>query len=151
MTATSCLIAACAASSAPTTCAWSFLGASLDHHDAIACASDDQVERALLALRVGGVDVLVSLLTIPTRTPATVFSNGISEMASAAESTGDGQHVGVVFGVSGHQERDDLRLEAPAGWEQQRIGRSISRLVSTSFSAALPSRLKNPPGMRPDA
>ena len=32
-----------------------------------------------------------------------------------------------------------------------RIGRSISRLVSTSFSAGLPSRLKKPPGMRPEA
>ena len=31
------------------------------------------------------------------------------------------------------------------------IGRSIIRLVSTSFSAGFPSRLKKPPGMRPDA
>ncbi len=27
----------------------------------------------------------------------------------------------------------------------------MHRLVSTSFSVALPSRLKKPPGMRPDA
>ena len=32
-----------------------------------------------------------------------------------------------------------------------RIGRSIRRRVSTSFSEGLPSRLKNPPGMRPEA
>ena len=32
-----------------------------------------------------------------------------------------------------------------------RIGRSISRLVSTSFSVGLPSRLKKPPGIRPEA
>ena len=32
-----------------------------------------------------------------------------------------------------------------------RVGRSIMRLVSTSFSAGLPSRLKKPPGMRPEA
>ena len=31
------------------------------------------------------------------------------------------------------------------------IGRSMSRLVSTSFSLGLPSRLKKPPGIRPEA
>ena len=36
----------------------------------------------------------------------------------------------------------------PAG-NSGRVGRSIIRLVSTSFSAGLPSRLKKPPGMRP--
>ena len=35
--------------------------------------------------------------TRPMRTPAIVFSNGISERASAADAPGDGQHVGVVF------------------------------------------------------
>ena len=38
----------------------------------------------------------------------------------------------------------------PAG-KSGLIGRSMSRLVSTSFSLGLPSRLKNPPGIRPDA
>ena len=38
----------------------------------------------------------------------------------------------------------------PSG-KSGRMGRSISRLVSTSFSVGFPSRLKNPPGIRPDA
>jgi hypothetical protein len=37
----------------------------------------------------------------------------------------------------------------PAG-NSGRIGRSMQRLVRTSFSEGLPSRLKKPPGIRPD-
>ena len=40
--------------------------------------------------------------------------------------------------------------DQPAG-NSGRIGRSITRLVRVSFSVALPSRLKKPPGMRPEA
>ena len=38
-----------------------FLGARLDHHDAVAAAGDDQVERALLALGVGRVDDVLAV------------------------------------------------------------------------------------------
>ena len=65
--------------------------------------------------------------------------------------TGDRQHIGVVFVVRREHERDDLRLVAPPGGKQ-RTNRAVDqRLVSISFSVALPSRLKKPPGMRPDA
>ena len=43
-----------------------------------------------------------------------------------------------------------VSLRHPDG-NSGRIGRSIRRLVSTSFSGGLPSRLKKPPGMRPEA
>ena len=88
---------------------------------------------------------------MPTRTPAMVFSNGISEMASAAEAPVIAR-TSASFSVSA-----DIRSAMICVSKRQpdgnsgRIGRSISRLVSTSFSAALPSRLKKPPGMRPDA
>ena len=38
----------------------------------------------------------------------------------------------------------------PSG-NKGRIGLSIKRLVKTSFSVGFDSRLKNPPGMRPEA
>ena len=89
--------------------------------------------------------------TRPTRTPAMVFSSGISERARAAEapvmaSTSEScsvsaESTNAMICVSKLQ---------PAG-KSGRIGRSIRRLVSVSFSVALPSRLKKPPGMRPDA
>ncbi len=87
----------------------------------------------------------------PTRTPAMVFSNGIDESASAADapviaSTSES------FSVSAEISSATICVSKyqPAG-KSGRIGRSISRLVSTSFSAGLPSRLKKPPGMRPEA
>ena len=89
--------------------------------------------------------------TRPTRTPAIVFSNGISESASAAEApviastspscSVSAEITNAMIWVSKCQ---------PAG-NSGRIGRSMQRLVSVSFSVALPSRLKKPPGMRPDA
>jgi hypothetical protein len=126
-----------------------FLGAGLDHHDAVLRAGDD--ESSVLCLRSEYVGLMTySLFTMPTRTPATVFSKG-SPRWRAPRGARDRQDVGVVLRVGGHQERDDLRLEAPPEGKSGRIGRSISRLVRISFSAALPSRLKKPPGIRPDA
>ena len=89
--------------------------------------------------------------TMPTRTPAIVFSTGISEMASAAEAP-------VMAMTSGSKSVSADITSAmicvswcqPAG-KSGRSGRSMTRLVRTSFSLALPSRLKKPPGMRPDA
>ena len=89
--------------------------------------------------------------TRPTRTPAIVRVNGMLESASAADapviaSTSES------FSVSA----ESTSAMICVSWRQPdgnsgRIGRSISRLVSTSFSVGLPSRLKNPPGIRPDA
>jgi hypothetical protein len=89
--------------------------------------------------------------TWPTRTPAIVRVCGMLESASAAEapviaSTSES------FCSSAEITRAMIcdSLRQPDG-NSGRIGRSIRRLVSTSFSGGLPSRLKNPPGMRPDA
>ena len=89
---------------------------------------------------------------MPTRTPAIVFSSGISDMRERRGRAGDGEHVGVVLRSADRQQRDDLRFVAPAGREQRtdRVDRS-GGWSSTSFSGGLPSRLKNPPGMRPEA
>ena len=60
--------------------------------------------------------------TRPTRTPAMVVWNGISESASAAEAPVIDEHVGVVLRVGREHQRDDLRLVAPAGGEQRTNG-----------------------------
>ena len=87
----------------------------------------------------------------PTRTPAIVAWNGISENASAADAP-------VIASTSeSFSESADSTSATTCvscrqpGVKSGRIGRSMSRLVRTSFSVGLPSRLKNPPGIRPDA
>ena len=80
-----------------------------------------------------------------------VVWNGISDSASAAEAP-------VIDSTSGSFSLSAESTSAMicVSWRQPagnsgRIGRSIMREVRTSLSAILPSRLKNPPGMRPDA
>ena len=89
--------------------------------------------------------------TIPTRTPAIVRWKGISEIDSAADAP-----VIARTSESCSSSADRTRAMTCVSRRQPdgnsgRIGRSISRQVSTSFSAGLPSRLKKPPGIRPDA
>jgi hypothetical protein len=86
-----------------------------------------------------------------TRTAAIVFSNGISDNASAADAP-----VMASTSESLSESADSTRAITWVSWRQPdgnsgRSGRSMTRLVSTSFSLGLPSRLKKPPGMRPDA
>ena len=80
-----------------------------------------------------------------------VFSNGMSDTASAADAPVIAR-TSVSFSLSADSTSamTCVSNRQPDG-KSGRIGRSITRLVSTSFSAGLPSRLKKPPGMRPDA
>ena len=80
-----------------------------------------------------------------------VRANGTLEIASAAEAP---VIASTSLSLSVSAEITSAMIcvsrRQPVG-NSGRIGRSIRRLVSTSFSLGLPSRLKNPPGMRPDA
>ena len=89
--------------------------------------------------------------TRPTRTAATVFSTGISDSASAAPAPVSAS-TSESFSVSADSTNaiTCVSYAHPDG-NSGRIGRSMTRLVRVSFSVALPSRLKKPPGMRPDA
>ena len=89
--------------------------------------------------------------TRPTRTPAIVRVNGMLESASAADAPVIAS-TSLSFSVSAEITSAMICVSwrQPAG-NSGRIGRSIRRLVSTSFSLGLPSRLKKPPGIRPDA
>ena len=87
----------------------------------------------------------------PTRTAAIGRSNGIAEIDSAAEAPVSAS-TSESFSSSADRSRamTCVSRDHPAG-NRGRIGRSIRRLVSTSFSVGLPSRLKKPPGIRPEA
>jgi hypothetical protein len=80
-----------------------------------------------------------------------VFSSGISESARAAEAP-----VMARTSASWSVSADSTKAMTWVSYAQPvgnsgRIGRSMRRLVSVSFSVALPSRLKKPPGIRPEA
>jgi hypothetical protein len=87
----------------------------------------------------------------PTRTPANGSGNGMSERhievdaptrasTSASFSWSEDTTVAMIWVSKGN-----------ALLKSGRTGRSISRDDSTSFSVGRPSRLKNPPGIRPAA
>jgi hypothetical protein len=73
------------------------------------------------------------------------------EIASAAEAP---SIAGMSESISGSSDTTVattwISLRKPSG-NSGRIGRSIRREVSVSFSVGRPSRLKKPPGMRPAA
>jgi len=77
--------------------------------------------------------------------------NGTPEMASAAEAP---IMAGMSASISGLLDSTVsttwTSFMKPPG-NRGRIGRSIRRAVSVSFSVGRPSRLKKPPGIRPAA
>ncbi len=73
------------------------------------------------------------------------------EMVSAAEAPTMRDDVGIVLqSWLSTVQMTCVSLRKPAG-NSGRIGRSIRREVSTSFSVGRPSRLKKPPGILPAA
>ena len=73
------------------------------------------------------------------------------DSASAAEAPSNAGMSGVDVGIERQHRRDDLHFVVKPSGNSGRIGRSIRREVSVSFSVGRPSRLKKPPGMRPAA
>ncbi len=87
----------------------------------------------------------------PTLTLPSVFWKGMLDKASAAEAPVTAStSVSLSLSADSTSAMICVSRRHPDG-KSGRSGRSIRRLVSTSFSAGLPSRLKKPPGMRPDA
>ncbi len=73
------------------------------------------------------------------------------EMASAAEAPSSEAISGSTSAFTDSTEATTCTsLMKPSG-NSGRMGRSIRRDVNVSFSVGRPSRLKNPPGMRPAA
>ena len=108
-----------------------FLRTRLDHHDAVLAAGDDEVERAAPALFEGRIDheVAVDMADAHTRDRPRLRNAGQRERRRRP---GDREHVGVVLGIRGDHEGDDLRLVAPSGREQ-RPDRPIDQAAREHF------------------
>jgi len=125
-------------------------GAGLDHDDAVLAPDDDEVELAILALLERGIDDVLTVHQADADAGNRLLERNLRQ--------GNGRRRPVIartsvsFSVSAERTRAMIWVSyrQPEG-KSGRIGLSMQRLVSTSFSADLPSRLKKPPGIRPDA
>ena len=89
--------------------------------------------------------------TSPTRTAPIGPRNGNVGNSQRAGSAVDASDIGIIFGVSREHERNDLGFALKAFGEQRPNGAVDLRLVRISRSLGRPSRLINPPGIRPPA
>jgi len=82
-----------------------FLGAGLDHHDAVFVADDHDVERGGSALGIGGL-MTNSPSTRPTRTAPTVALKGNVRERREQRRRRDADHVRIVFLVGREDQRE---------------------------------------------
>ena len=111
-----------------------FLRAGLDHHQAVLAAGDDQIELALFALLERRVDEVLAVDQADADAGDRLLERNLGERERGGRA-GDREHVGVVLLIGREDQRDDLRLEAPAGGEQR-----PRRAVDARGSSALPFR-----------
>ena len=112
-------------------CLAHFLRSGLHHHDAVACAGDDQVEQAGLPLLVGRVHDELAV----HETDANAGDGLLDRDAREGQRRGracDREHVRIVLRVRRHQQRDDLRLIRPPGREE-RTDRAIDQAARQGF------------------
>ena len=95
--------------------------------------------------------ITISSSTKPTRTAAIGFENGIDEIERAAEAPVSARTSESFSGSADNKKAMTYVSRPQPSGNNGRSGRSMSRLVRTSFSVGLASRLKNPPGIRPEA
>jgi hypothetical protein len=108
-----------------------FLRARLDHHDAVLGAGDDEVERAALPLLEGRVDDEVAVGEADADAGERAALRN-ARQRQRRRGAGDREHVGIVVGVGRDDERDDLRLVAPAVGEE-RADRAIDQAAREHF------------------
>ena len=108
-----------------------FLRARFDHHDAVLGAGDDEVERAALPLLEGRVDDEVAVGEADADAGERAALRN-ARQRQRRRGAGDREHVGVVVGVGRDDERDDLRLAAPAVGEE-RTDRAIDQAAREHF------------------
>src|SRR5258707_263869 len=120
---------------------------------AFVLSADNENDPDVLGINAASAALTLSHITFtrPTRTAPIGPRNGMSERVSAAEAAVLPRTAGS-FALSAESTKamtcvSHLKPSANMG----RTGRSIWRLVRTSRSLMRPSRLMNPPGMRPPA
>ena len=98
-----------------------FLGARLDHHDAVLVADNHDVDRSLSALGVGGINDKLAIHTTDAHS-ANRGAEGDVGKRQRCRGGVDADHVGIVFLVGGENQRDDLRLVAETIREERADG-----------------------------
>ena len=111
-----------------------FLRARLHHHQPVLAAGDDEIQLALFALLERRVDEVLAVDEADADAGDRLLEGNLGERERRGRA-GDREDVGVVLLIGRQDERDDLRLEAPAGREQR-----PRRAVDAAGSSALPSR-----------
>ena len=95
-----------------------FLRAGFDHDQAVLAAGHDEVDLALLALFEGRVDQELPVNQTDANARDRLLERNVRE-GQCRRRAREREDVGVVLGVGREDERDDLRLESPAGGEQR--------------------------------
>ena len=114
-----------------------FLGARLDHHDAVFVADNHDVDRGGRALGVGGIDDELAIDAAHANRANRGAERNVRERQRAGGGI-DADHVGIVFLVGGEDQRDDLRLVAEAVGEQRADG-AIDLAAGQNFLFAGPA------------
>ena len=97
------------------------LGARLDHDQTVHGAGHDEVDQALLALGKARVDDVLAVHEADADAGDRLLEGDLRER-QGRRGAGDSQHVRVVLGVGGQDQRDDLRLVAPTRREERPDG-----------------------------
>ena len=96
-------------------------GSRFDHYDRGAAAGDDEIEVALLAFRIRRVDH-----ERPVEQADTDRGDGVCDgngrYGEGGRRAGQGEHVGIVFGIGGQEQRDNLCLPRPSVGKQRPKG-----------------------------
>ena len=92
-------------------------GAALDHHDAVFCADDRDVQRALKPLGVGGIDDELAVHLADAHRADRAAERNVGKRQRRAGGV-DADDVGIVFFVRGEDQGDDLGLVAEIFGEQ---------------------------------
>ena len=114
-----------------------FLRARFDHHQPVLAADDDEVELALFALLEGRVDDELAVDEAHADGGDRLLERDVRESERHGR-PGDREHVGVVLLIGRQDERDDLRLEAPA-FREQRPRRAVDAAAREHFLFGRPA------------
>ena len=108
-----------------------FLGAGLDHHQAVFAAGDDEVELAFLPLLERRIDDVLPVDQTDPDAGDRLFKRDLRDRERRRRAR-DGEHVGVVLRIGGEHERDDLRFVPPAR-RKERPNRPVDAAAREHF------------------
>ena len=114
-----------------------FLGARLDHHDAVLVADDHDVDRGGGALGIGGVDDELAFHAAHAHCAHRGAEGNVTERQSAGGGV-DAHHVGIVLLVGGEDQGNQLGLVAEA-LRKERAQRTVDLPAGQHFFFAGPA------------